>query len=206
MAVARQAHQSPGRPRGGTDAELIERSYSEPEVFAVLFDRHAPTIHRFAARRLGREVAKDVVADTFLKAFERRRRYDLARDDAGPWLFGFASKIIHRHRQTEQRRLNALARAAGRASLNEASTDRVDEEIVAHGAQPKLVSALARMPRRNRDVLLLAAWADQSYEEISTALGIPIGTVRSRLHRAREAVRAVLGHDPRTISEELEHG
>lgn len=139
----------------------------------MFFDRHAPAIFRYAARRLGRDAAGDAVAETFLKAFERRRRYELSRVDASPWLFGFASRIIHRHRQTEQRRLDALARSAAQASVEETATTRVEDRVVAHGARADLVSALARMPARNRDVLLLAAWAEQSYEEISTGLGIP---------------------------------
>lgn len=198
--MTRQPDRSREPGTSDSDAELIRRSLTDSELFAALFDRHAPALYRFAARRLGRDVAMDVVADTFLKAFERRHRYDLSRDDAGPWLFGIVAKLISRHRQTEQRRFDALVRDAGRASIDEVSTDRVADEIVARGSRADLVSALARMPRRNRDVLLLAAWADQTYDEISAALGIPIGTVRSRLHRAREALRAVLGHDPRSVS------
>ncbi len=73
------------------DAEVTERSWQAPEQFAVLFDRHALLIHRYAARRIGAEAAEDLVAETFLAAFGKRRGYDLSYTDARPWLYGIAT-------------------------------------------------------------------------------------------------------------------
>src|SRR5579862_1178416 len=85
------------------DAAVIESSQREPERFAVLFDRHAPHIHRYLARRAGREVADDLVAETFLTAFAKRDRYDLSYTDARPWLYGIATNLVGRHRRDEVR-------------------------------------------------------------------------------------------------------
>ncbi len=75
-----------------TDNEVIERSADEPGAFALLFDRHAPAIYRYAAQRLGEGSAEDVMSETFLVAFEKRAAYDLAIVDARPWLFGIATR------------------------------------------------------------------------------------------------------------------
>jgi len=69
-----------------TDAALIGRSWQEPERFAAVFDRYYPAIHGYVSRRLGCSLADDVAQETFLIAFDRRRRYDVARSDARPWL------------------------------------------------------------------------------------------------------------------------
>src|SRR4029077_13125696 len=92
------------------DAALIERSWQEPEAFAALYDRHAAPIHRFVGRRLGDQMADDVVAETFLAAFRRRKRYDLCRVDARPWLYGIAANLIGKHRRAEVRMLRAFPR------------------------------------------------------------------------------------------------
>ncbi|MGW5472535.1 RNA polymerase sigma factor, partial [Streptomyces chartreusis] len=87
-----------------SDASVIARSRDEPEAFAALFDRHADAVHRYAARRLGGEVADDLVAETFTTAFQQRHRYDPARGagaDARPWLFGIATNLVGRHRRAE---------------------------------------------------------------------------------------------------------
>src|SRR5260370_8498450 len=92
------------------DAALIERSWHEPEAFAALYDRHAAPIHRFAGRRLGDQMADDVVGETFLAAFRRRERYDLRRADARPWLYGIAANVIGKHPPAETPTLPASPR------------------------------------------------------------------------------------------------
>ena len=173
------------------DAVVIERSLREPEAFAALFDRHADAIHVYVARRLGREAADDLLAETFAVAFARRRRYDLQRADALPWLYGIATNLVNGHRRTEARRLQALARTPPPDAL-EPMADVVAAQVTAAAARVALHAALARLPRRQRDVVLLSAWADLDYQQISDALGVPVGTVRSRLHRARNRLRAAI--------------
>ncbi|MFB4266445.1 RNA polymerase sigma factor [Nonomuraea sp. GTA35] len=185
------------------DAEVIRRARSDPAAFSALFDRHAPALHRYATRRLGDELADDVVAETFLAAFRRLGRYDTAHRDARPWLYGIAANLIGKHRRAEVRAYRALART-GVDEVAEGYTDRVEARVSAGAAQRELAAALARLSPEDREVLLMIAWADLSYEEVATALGIPVGTVRSRLHRARKKTRAALGGvDPTAVADEV---
>jgi RNA polymerase sigma factor (sigma-70 family) len=190
-------------PAAAADAEVIERSWAEPEQFAVLFDRYAPLIHRYAARRIGAEAAEDLVAETFLTAFGKRRRYDIGYPDARPWLYGIATKLVGQHRRDELRQYRI--RQAALPDLDAPGhAERVAVSVTAHGMRSELTAALAALPGGERDVLVLIAWEQFSYDETARALGIPPGTVRSRLHRARSKLRGALtaGHSE-TIKEIL---
>jgi RNA polymerase sigma factor (sigma-70 family) len=177
---------------GGADAAVIAESLAQPERFAVLYDRYAAVLHRYAARRVGADAADDLVAATFLAAFGSRVRYDLARPDARPWLFGILTKEIARQHRTESARWRALARSAPDRPAD-GLADQVAADVSAQAQRSALAGALARLAAADRSVLLLIAWGDLSYDETAQALGIPIGTVRSRLSRARVQVRASLG-------------
>lgn len=174
------------------DAEVVAQSLEEPELFARLYDRHAPDIHRYVTRRLGDGAADDITADTFLTAFRIRGRYDLTRTNARPWLYGIAGNLIGRQRRAEVRALKALART-GHDPVAASWVEETDSRVA---AQAPLAGALAALPAGDRHVLLLIAWADLSYQEVAEALDIPVGTVRSRLNRARRKVRTALGADP----------
>ncbi|SPL88319.1 RNA polymerase ECF-subfamily sigma factor [[Actinomadura] parvosata subsp. kistnae] len=174
-----------------TDAALIERSLTQPDCFAALFDRHYPAIHGYAERRLSRPLADDIAAETFLVAFDRRGTYDRSRPDARPWLYGIASNLIARHRRAEVRQYQALARAEV-SEVGEDHAERVVDSLDAFAVRGRLSAALAGLPAGDRDVLLLVAWAELTSDEVGRALGVPAGTVRSRLHRARTKIRAVL--------------
>jgi RNA polymerase sigma-70 factor (ECF subfamily) len=183
------------------DAVVIAESMRRPEAFAGLYDRHAAAIHRFAARRLGDEVADDILVETFLVAFRRRERYDPGQPDARPWLYGIAVNLIGRHRRSEVRMLRAWART-GLDPVGDGDVSRADDRLSAAGAQRELAAALATLSEEDRHVLLLIAWGELSYEEAAAALEIPIGTVRSRLNRARRKVREALGgHHPLSLDE-----
>jgi RNA polymerase sigma factor (sigma-70 family) len=174
------------------DAAVIALSRHEPEHFTVLFRRHAPHIQRYVTRRLGQDAAEDIVAETFLLAFRQRDSYDQARADARPWLYGIATNLIGRHRRDEIRLYRALART-GTDPVIEAFTDRVDDRVSAGTASRRLAAGLARLPEELRDTLLLVTWGDLSYEQAASALRIPVGTVRSRVSRARSKLRRTLG-------------
>ncbi|GAA2766491.1 RNA polymerase sigma factor [Streptomyces paradoxus] len=176
----------------GGDAELIAASLEEPERFAALFDRHAPAIHQYVTRRLGRDAADDVTAETFLTAFRIRARFDPARAGVRPWLYGIAAKQIGRHRREEVQALKLLART-GHDPVADSWTELADDRLAAETAVRSLAGALARLSAGDRHVLLLFAWADLGYQEIAEALGIPVGTVRSRLNRARRKLRNQAG-------------
>lgn len=186
------------------DATLIARSRADPEAFAAIFDRHATGIHRYAARRLGPGPAEDVVGETFLVAFRRRDRYDLSRPDAGPWLFGIATNMISRHRQAEVRLYRALARADINAVV-ESPANEVVARVAATSQRRVLAAALARLKPADRDTLLLVDWAELSYDQAALALQVPVGTVRSRLNRARRKIREALDDINSTSPEEHSH-
>ncbi|MEU8305154.1 RNA polymerase sigma factor [Actinomadura sp. NPDC048955] len=179
-----------------TDAAVLRESLRQPERFADLFDRHGDEIHRYVARRLGPDMAEDVVAETFLTAFRKRARYDLGRADARPWLYGIATHALREHRRAEARRNRALARAAPDRP-EESFDERSAARVAAGRLRPELAAALARLSAADRDLLLLIAWAELSYDEAAQALGVPIGTIKSRLHRIRKKLhRAFGGTDP----------
>jgi RNA polymerase sigma factor (sigma-70 family) len=178
-------------PRAVDDATLIERSRLDPEQFAELFDRHAPLIHRYINRRAGRQAADDLVAETFLAAFGKRSRYDLKYSDARPWLYGIATNLIGQHRREELRQ-QRIRRAAIPALDVPGHEDQVTADLTARAVRGLLVEALAGLPGGERDVLVLIAWEQLTYEETARALDIPPGTVRSRLSRARGRLREAL--------------
>ena len=171
------------------DAELIRASLERPDRFGGLYDRYAPQLYRYAFRRVG-ALAEDVVADTFLAAFQARRSYDLGRPDARPWLFGILTRRLADRVSSERAYHRGLA-IAERAVDDPA--DRVAARVSADVANVPVLTALGRLSRGERDVLLLIAWGQLSYDEVATALKVPLGTVRSRLSRARQKVRAALG-------------
>ena len=186
------------------DAAVIQLSRHEPEYFTELFRRHAPYIQRYVVRRLGQDAADDIVAETFLLAFRQRDSYDQTRPDARPWLYGIATNLIGHHRRAEIRLYRALART-GADPVTESFTDRIDDRVSASTASRRLAAALARLSAELRDTLLLVAWGDLSYEETATALGVPVGTVRSRISRARSALRRSLGDtNPAAFDQERE--
>ncbi|MFF7649902.1 RNA polymerase sigma factor [Streptomyces sp. NPDC007983] len=197
----RPAPPSPTAP--DDDAAVVARSLEQPETFATLYDRYAPDIHRYVARRLGDGAADDVTAETFLIAFRGRARYDQRRGTARPWLYGIAANLIGKHRRAEVRALRALART-GIDPVAESWVERADSRVAAEATRRPLAAALAGLSARDRHVLLLIAWADLSYQEVAEALSIPVGTVRSRLNRARRTVRSALGADPTVVSDATE--
>jgi RNA polymerase sigma-70 factor (ECF subfamily) len=184
-------------PPGDTDAEVITGSLDDPERFAVIFDRHADEIHRYAARRLGQQAAADVVSEVFLAAFRNRGRYQPSRTDARPWLYGIATKVIGQQLRTEGRRAHLLAAVAA-ASPAEAAADDIGDRIAAQRLHEVLLGVLGGLSPADRELVLLVAWAELSYEQAAQALQIPIGTVRSRLHRVRAKVRHAV--DPADVA------
>lgn len=177
--------------RLATDAMVIQRSWHEPELFAVLFDRHAPFIRRYLRRRVGDEAADDLVGETFLAAFGKRHRYDAHYPDARPWLYGIATNLIGGYRREEVRQYR-IRRAALPDLDVPGHADRVAADVTARGVRDQLLSMLARLSPGDRDVLVLVAGEELTYQETARALGIRVGTVGSRLNRARAAIRAAL--------------
>jgi len=173
-----------------SDAEVIGRSLGEPEAFGLIYDRHAPALLRFLGRRVGARIAEELVGELFRIAFERRKTFDVSRASALPWLYGIGSNVLLKHRRAEARRLRASARmaAAGGAADRRASAAALDARLLF----PRVADAIASLPDSEREALLLFAWEELPYESVAEALELPIGTVRSRLNRARARLRELL--------------
>lgn len=190
--------------RSTTDSALISASAEAPEDFAAIFDRHFDAVYAYLQRRIGRDLAEELCAETFLVAFDARERYDPSRGEARPWLLGIATNLLRRHWREEVRELRAYARSAVDPVLD--AFDGVEERLDASGERRRLVEGLAELRGPERDALLLAAWADLSYSEIASALEVPVGTVRSRLSRARERISASLGGPPTAVTQAKPEG
>jgi RNA polymerase sigma-70 factor, ECF subfamily len=170
-----------------TDADVIARSLASPSSFAIVFDRHAGVLFRFLVRRVGRDPGDELLGDVFRIAFERRATYDTSRPNARPWLYGIASNLVAKHRRSEGRRLRALARLDHDVVSDVA--ERVGDAVDADRRWSGVAERVGQLPVGERDALLLYAWEDLTYDEIAVVLDIPVGTVRSRLNRARRRLR-----------------
>jgi RNA polymerase sigma-70 factor (ECF subfamily) len=173
-----------------SDAELIGRSLGEPEAFGLIYDRHAATLLRFLGRRAGARVAEGLVGEVFRIAFERRKAFDASRTSALPWLYGIGANLLLKHRRGEARWLRASARlaAAREATDRRATAAALDARVVFS----RVADAIEALPDGEREALLLFAWEDLPYEGVAEALELPVGTVRSRLNRARARLRELL--------------
>jgi RNA polymerase sigma factor (sigma-70 family) len=178
-----------------SDAEVLARSVIEPSAFAILYERHHIAVRRYVARRVGSEAGDDLSSEVFIRAFRGRERCRAEQASVLPWLLGVANHVIADHRRTEQRRLKALQRLAV------AAPQLIEHEDRALSAE--LVRELRRLSGEDRDALLLVVWGELSYEEASTALRVPIGTVSFRIARARRALAAAVDPPGRERSAEL---
>jgi RNA polymerase sigma-70 factor (ECF subfamily) len=170
----------------------------DADGFTAVYDRHARDLFRFCARRVGHGVAEDVVANTFLVAYERWHLFDPSRADTLAWLYGIAVNLLRRHRRDEVRWYRALARTGvdplfNAAGVTDSEAQRVGERADAAAQTRKVAKVLADLPARQREVLLLYAVGQLAYGEIASALELPVGSVRSALHRARAKMRAAIG-------------
>nr|BFE78664.1 hypothetical protein GCM10020093_012650 [Planobispora longispora] len=178
------------------------REWSPHEDFSRVFDAHFAEIHRYIARRLDTQTADDLAADTFLIAFRDRERFDPSRGGIRPWLYGIATNLLARHRRDEVRRWKALSRTAA-GDDQESPEGAVTAKVSAQQVTGSLAGALAGLAKRDRDVVLLLALGDLSHAEVAAALGVPYGTVASRLNRARKQLREALG-DVNPLKEALD--
>jgi RNA polymerase sigma factor (sigma-70 family) len=155
-----------------------------PQRFHAVVDRHFDAVAAYLARRVGPDTAEDLAQEVFVTAFRKRHRFDASFASARPWLLGIANKAIAGHRRAEQRQLELYRRVA---------TEPERRETVRADFDPDLFAGLTALNRRDRDALLLHVWGELAYEEIALVLDVPVGTVRSRIHRARRQLTAHLG-------------
>jgi RNA polymerase sigma factor (sigma-70 family) len=176
-----------------SDAAVIAWSLEQPARFGAIFDRHATVLHRYLVRRLGPDDADGMVGEVFRIAFERRHTFDATRETARPWLYGIATNLMARHRRSEVRRLRAVARLASQRLPAPDSAGGIEDAIDAASLWEHVATVVTALPERERDALLLHVWEGLSYEDVADALAIPVGTVRSRLNRARRRLRELAG-------------
>ncbi|HUE06619.1 MAG TPA: RNA polymerase sigma factor [Acidimicrobiales bacterium] len=181
-----------------TDAALIRRSIDDPQSFSTIVERHATSVFRYLVSRVGRSAAEDLLADVFEAAFGARGRYDARYDNALPWLLGIATNEIRHYRRSEMRHASMLRRITPHSPRGNRAPEAVDAVATDAERREEMASvrrALAGLDDRHRQVLVLCAGLGLSYEEIAQTLGIRIGTVRSRLSRARQKLRELLEAD-----------
>lgn len=183
-----------GSGDGRTDGETFAASLGEPTRFAEVFDRHYEAISSYLVRRVGRVVGEELASETFERAFAQRGNYDSTYPDARPWLYAIATNLVRKHTRTEERRRRAYARAAGREESSDAA-EGVAERVDAGLAARTVAGVLSRLTPADRDTLLLLALTDLGYEGIAIATGVPLGTVRSRVHRVRRQLQAALSDE-----------
>jgi RNA polymerase sigma-70 factor (ECF subfamily) len=175
-----------------SDAQLIVASLGDPELFGLVFERHATAVYRFLSRRVPASDVEDALVDTFTGAFRSRAKYDPERLIALPWLLGIAVNVArHQHRSASAR--TRLLGVLGRGHLYDHDlTPEADERLSANADQARVLHALEALDPVLREAVLLAATTDLDYRGMAEVLDVPLGTVRSRLSRGRRRLRASL--------------
>ncbi|MFI6097673.1 RNA polymerase sigma factor [Lentzea sp. NPDC051213] len=165
------------------------------EAFGELYERHAQAVFAYCLRRTGIwAVAEDLVSVVFMETW--RKRAAVASEGSQkwsllPWLYGVALGVTRNHHRSRSRYRAALDRVPQPAADDDHAEDvarRVDAEIRTRA----VIAELAALPVKDREVLEMSAWSDLSHAQIAEVLGIPIGTVKSRLARAQRTLRGVL--------------
>ncbi len=181
-----------------TDAALLSHSLVDPECFSSIVERHATPVFRYLASRVDRSSSEDLLADVFEAAFRARHRYDTHYDDALPWLLGIANNILRHHWRTESRHASMLGRVTqlhGRSQEPSETVDAVAASAELNDQIHQVRRALAALDNKHRQVLVLSAGLGLSYEDIARVLDVRVGTVRSRLSRARRRLRELSESD-----------
>ena len=191
-----------------TDAALWQRAAAgETGAFGVIFERHAGSVYNYCFRRTGDwSQAEELTAIVFLEAWRRRHDVRLEREQALPWLLGVATNVVHNLRRSQRRFRSAIERLPRERVAD--FTSEVDDRLDDERQMRAVLQALGKLPRADQDVLALCVWEALSYEDAALALGVPVGTVRSRLSRARARLRELApadGHqrnEPPVVTEE----
>jgi RNA polymerase sigma factor (sigma-70 family) len=174
-----------------TDGALIEWSVrGRPDAFVEVVRRHEVAVYKFIARRAGPEAADDLLGEVWERAFGARGRFWPEQADALPWLYGIARNVLRAHWRSERIAADGDAAAGPGEAVD--PWDEVIERLDSAAWSRELATAVRELPAACREVLLLVAWEELTPAEAADVLGIPQGTARSRLHRARSELRLVL--------------
>lgn len=170
---------------GLDDKELLGRAARDPDAFEPLVERHSRALHGYFARRAP-GAADDLLAELWLQAYATRRGFDPDRGSVRAWLFGVARNVLSAH----WRRMAAARPDVMRGSGDDDPWEAVDDRLVAAAVAPRLRALLTQLPPDERELLLLVAWEQLTPTEAAAVVGIPAATARTRLHRARNRMRA----------------
>jgi RNA polymerase sigma-70 factor (ECF subfamily) len=185
---------SPSQPALSAAERSTEREPT-PEAFGELFEQHSGAIYNFCFRRTGDwALAEDLTSVVFLEAWRKRGRVDLITEPPLPWLYGVANNVLRNHSRSLRRFRSALERLP--APVPEPDfADETADRLADERRMRAVLTVIGDLPRREREVLSLCVWAELSYEDAATALDLPVGTIRSRLSRARARLRELVGEE-----------
>jgi len=171
---------------GSDEQELVDGLHGdEPAALAALFDRYGDRIYNHCFRHLGDWAeAEDATSSVFLEVWRHRRRVRLHDGSALPWLYGVATNVCRNAGRSRRRYLRALATLPGPAPVPD-HAEQVTDRLGSEARMRAVLDGVRALPAREREVLALVVWAGLSYEQAAAALDVPVGTVRSRLSRAR---------------------
>lgn len=173
-----------------SDDELLARLALHPQAMALLFERHAGAVHLFLCRRVGAQVAEDLLAEVFVAALSARVRVRPHESGSAlPWLYGIARNVVRSY-------LRARPHAVGWPPDDDVDWAAVDARVDAVGRRDELRHVLGVLTADERDVLLLVAWNGLTPAESAAVLGITAEAARSRLARARRRAQLALDSLP----------
>jgi RNA polymerase sigma-70 factor (ECF subfamily) len=173
-------------------SDAVVESVDHPHRFEAVFEQYHRTIYGYLARAVGRDRADEYAGDVFVAAFAGRFRYDPDLGSVRAWLFGIAANIRHTRARSDWRGRRAWHRVGGEPEAQDGGFEVVEEGLDYGRELAWVATFLRELSDTDRDVLVLYAWGELSYPEIAQALGIEVGTVRSRLSRARARLRELI--------------
>ena len=184
---------------GQTDAEVISASLRSPAAFAALYQRHYGAVHRLLVAKASSEDAADLASEVFVRAFAGRHRYNSEISSARPWLYAIAANLARQRARSLRYHAQKLSRirAMGDQTPSDPS-EMVVDRAHASAQWPVLARALTELDECEAAVVGLCLIAGMSQPDAANALGIPVGTVKSRLSRARRRLRQSLHRSSRT--------
>lgn len=175
------------------DALAVRASLTLPERFGEIFERHHHAIWGYLARLAGPDVADDLTGEVFVVAFVQRDRFNPSQGQVRSWLYGIATNKLHNRFRSDSRAKRAFHRAAARrVDSGDYSQEVIDAADLADTVR-RVRAAMALLDRGDRELIALAVWEQLPYAQIAVVLGVPVGTVRSRLSRARGRLRELMG-------------